>query len=834
MRQVTGQAGKRATRKTPPLTRGARWWRRAKIFFCYGVILMGVVFIGASFYAYQKLMEAAAIVPRLDEVMRELNSRPSVVVSSDGKTLYSIQVEYRKAVRREEIPNRVVNAMLAAEDKRFLQHGGVDPIALARAAFVAAREGEATQGGSTLTMQIAKRVFSGSEQTIDRKLRDMALAVKIEQELSKDQILALYLNQVYFGQRAYGIAAAADVYFGKTLEELTTAEAAMLARCVRRPSQENPIANLDRAIANRNVVLGIMLEEGMIDRAEYEAAKSEEVRLRERRPDVISARKEAPYFVDFVLEELERKGIDISRGGYRVITTVNSEHQKMVDEGISKWVRNFRRARVNQAAMLVTDKSGRILAMTGGPDYRQSQFNMIWMSPGRQPGSSFKPFVYAAGLERGAFTSRSGISTTPMKKPGTDEYFEGGANRGRISIAQALAWSNNTAAVRAMDEVGTRNVVNFCRRQLGMQRSNLPAVLSLALGSGEVYMTELASAYSVFQNGGTRMPVYAIERIVFPDGNERSYSPGPVRNAISAETAEYIDLSLRQTVTSGTGRAASGVFNARGKTGTTSDHKDVWFAGYTDELMGIVWMANEQRVNGRPVAAPLRGLYGGEGPARVWGDIMRDIQREIGEKSRRFGDLPTVSREEAPEEDAPPEEVEPPVVPEETAPAEAAPVEPPLIVDPAVDPPSSTGQGSSAGSSGGAPGGGGGAASGSGVGGGGGSGGAVGVGGTGGGRDIVYVSVCADSGSRATAFCPEVVSRPFFKGTEPGGRCSVHGRGASIVAAGRVVRRSPAAWERVVFWRESEVWRLGLSVSSVVSGCRDCAGCRGPAKSSEF
>lgn len=731
-----------------------RWKRRLKIAFHISFVLGAIAFIAISVVAVQRLQKAAEMVPKLPEIMEGLRNRPSTIVSSDGTILYSQQENYRKAVKRSEIPENVVSAILAAEDKRFYDHGGIDPIALARILFVAAKEGDASQGGSTLTMQVAKRVFTGDSPTIERKLDNMALAVQIERILTKDQILELYANESYFGERAYGIAAAADVYFGKTLDELTISEAATLARCVRRPSQENPVRNLDKALRNRNTVLRIMRDEKFITEAEYTTARAEELKVRPDRPRTISGEKKAPYFVDYVLAQLEKEGVDISTGGYRVVTTINLKYQEIADKGVSKWVDRLRGYRVNQMACLVTDSQGRILAMVGGPDYKKSQFNMIWMPPGRQPGSSFKPFVYAAGLERGAFSSNSTISTKAMKKPGTNEYFKGGANRGRVTIASALASSNNTAAVRAMDEVGSGNVVEFCRTKLGLRQSNLPSVISLALGSGEAYMTELASAYGVFQSHGTRYPTYAISRITLPDGTEKPMAPRAIRGAVSEETAEYIDLSLRSTVTSGTARAAGGVRNARGKTGTTSDHKDAWFCGYTDKLVGIVWTANEQIVDGRPVATPMRGLFGGEGPARVWNDIIGDIQDEIGEKSRSFGSMPRVDREEEPEEE--PEEE----IPVETPEQPEDPIDPGMIDDPAIQPDQTvpppaqgtTGEGGTDGSSGG---------------------------GAGPGEpELVYVSVCADSGQRANSYCPEAVRRPFRKGDEPRGSCPLHGRRA--------------------------------------------------------
>jgi penicillin-binding protein 1A len=749
----TAQMAKNARKKSVHQSKKSGWWRRIKIVLTVLVMIAMILFMAASVIAFQKLEKAKAIISDLGLIIDNLNNQPSKIVSADGVTLYQVQAEYRKAVRIDKIPQKVVNAILAAEDKRFYTHGGVDFWSLMRIGIVAIKAGGNTKesgGGSTLSMQIAKRVFTGDKYSIDRKLDNMAIAVEMEKEWTKDQIVELYLNQVYFGERAYGISAAAAVYFGKTLDELTLSEAATLARCVRRPSDENPVRNMDVAKRNRDSVLFVMYEEKMITKAEYQEALAEPIKLAAKRPQIVTGQKLYPYFVDYAINELAKADVDISSGGFTVRTTLNTKYQKLAEKGEKKWMDRLEGYRVNQMAMLVTDNNGRILSMVGGPNYDKSEFNMIWMGPGRQLGSSMKPFVYLTGLDRGFYGEGSTISTAPVKKPGTRDYVKGGANRGNISITSALASSNNTAAARAIGEVGEQNVLNMCRRNLGFRRSNLQAVQSLALGSGEVYMTEVAEAYSVLQSHGDRYPTYAIETIEFPDGSQRNFAPRKARSVVSAAAAEYIDLSLRQVVTNGTGHYAQGVRNSRGKTGTTSDHKDAWFCGYTDKLIGLVWVANEQIVDGRPKAEPMRGLFGGEGPARIWNDVMGDIQNAMGEKSRSFGRLPSITRTEPDEPVKDPNEPDEPVV---------VPEQPTEDITPIETPPDAT-----TGTTGATTGGGGTATTGN-----------NGGGGNQGGQEVVYVSVCADSGQRANSYCPETVRRPFFKGSEPKGSCPLHG-----------------------------------------------------------
>ncbi len=741
------------------------------LFFIFG----SIGFIGASFEAMRRLQEASSLVPKLPAVMAELSSTPSEIVSADGQVLFRLQTEYRKGIHRSEIPQKVVNATLAAEDKRFYDHNGVDLYALGRITVGALGSGRSKGGGSTLTMQIAKMVFTSPERSLDRKLKDMALAIQIERMLTKDQIVELYLNQSYFGEGAHGIVAAADVYFGKTLDELSISECAMLARCVRRPSDINPVKNLKESTNNRDDVLAIMRDEKMISTSEYNEAIKEPVKLRESSPAVITAKKTAPYFVDFVLKELRSKEIDISRGGYRVYTTINMKAQKIAEERVKQSIKNMSRRGVTRVGFLATDNRGRIVVMVPDTDYSKRQFNMMDSAPGRQPGSSFKPFVYATGIELGAFGSRGTISTAPFMiqdDRGRRRPIKGGSGKGNIAISSALASSNNTAAVRAQELTGTENVVRASKDIFGLTRSNIQPVTTLALGACEVLMTEMAGAYSVFQNHGDRMTAYAIERITRPDGTVVYLQPNIKKRVLSPETADAIDLMLRGVVTRGTGKAASVVTNARGKTGTTSSNKDAWFCGYTDKLIGICWMARIlEDSKGRVSSEAMYGVMGGTGAAPVWADIMKRIQGEIGEKSRSFGSIPGVNKEtpDEVEEETPEDEV---TVPTEN-PQPETPVDPSVVKDPLSNPngnnPPKTGEGNdpasgtSAGATGGTTGGtvkppktttgGGGSASG----------------------DVIYITVCADSGQRSTVYCPEAVKRPYTKGTEPKGRCPIHG-----------------------------------------------------------
>ncbi|MCU0317452.1 MAG: transglycosylase domain-containing protein [Fimbriimonadaceae bacterium] len=729
-------------------------------FFMISVILGAV----GTAIALPRLQKAQAMVPNLPDIMADLNTRPSLIFSADGTQLYSELSEYRTFVPRQEIPERVVMATLAAEDKRFFQHQGVDPWAIARIVFVGLRDREASQGGSTLSMQLSKKLFTSNERSIERKLDDMALAIMMERMKTKDQIIELYLNYNFYGKGAYGVAAAANIYFGKDLNELTIAEAALLARIVRRPSDQNPIDNPKVAVENRNIVLGIMREEKMITDEDYRKAINEPLKLRKDPPSPRKSPKKAGHFVDYVLSYLKTQHpeIDFSRGGYRVETTLNYKVQQQSEQILRSAVYRYRGARVNTGAFLCLDMDGRVIAMVGGMSYEDSQFNRTTQGL-RQPGSSFKPFVYAAAFEYGALSPYGEVNngqfliTTGSRR----RNIEGGGSLGFVSVRSAMAQSYNRAAMWAQRNAGTENVVNMAKVSFGF-RSEMRPVPTLALGANEVTMMEMAEAYTVFQSGGDRVKPNPILRVIGPDGSAiKLFEPQRVRNVVSSNTANGIDRLLRATVTDGTGKFASYVTNARGKTGTTSDHKDAWFCGYTARFVGVMWLGREGVRNGRPVSLPMSGVYGGQYSAPLWAKLMSNIQKSLGEPqwSNRRGDSDgtsvTITDQPADE----PSVVPPPI--DEPLPEDGGPV-------------GGSGQGSSTGP-------------GEGTGGGvrvyppEGDGGNVPSGGTTGTSvpedDIVYVEVCADTGQKATIYCPERVKRPFKKGTEPRKPCPVHGPG---------------------------------------------------------
>ncbi|MBS1722072.1 MAG: transglycosylase domain-containing protein [Armatimonadetes bacterium] len=745
-----------------PQTKKSRLKRRLKIGFSLFLIFGLGVAIAGHLYFQQKLDEAAKLIPSLPSKMALVSSEPSVIMSSDGKILETLQTEFRKPVRIDDVPKRVRLATLAAEDKRFYDHGGVDVWGLGRA-LVTTVSGRRVEGGSTIAMQLAKRLFTSPAKSFERKVQDMALATMMERQLTKDQILELYLNQVFYGSGAYGISAASEVYFGKKLDQLSWSEAATLARCVRRPSDENPYANERVALRNRNLVLKSIVDEGWMTQEEYQAALKEPLKLQRSRPQV-SGERVAPYFCDYVKAWVKEHypDVDLTSGGYKIETTLNTDLQANAEKEVRRMVRNGRSNRITTAAFVLLDNDGRILAMVGGPDYDKNQFNVITQGR-RQPGSSFKPIVYATAFEYGALSPYGSVRNDPfyITDHGRRRAIRGGGKGGSVSVVSAISNSINTPACWAQKEVGTENVIHMAKSAFGIE-TDLPPADTLALGAGEVSPLEMAAAYSVFQNTGDRFKPFGVRAIVGPDGVPIvTNGPEFERRQLSTESAEGIDMCLRAVVTRGTGtRASDGVKNARGKTGTTSDNKDAWFCGYTDRFLGVGWVANEIHTkDGRVRYQPMDSyVMGGHVVAPMWAKIMSHAQDVLGEEGRSIKSAG--SREETTDET--PAIEENPGIGDPRAEDEA-----PAVTEPDTQPADENGDAT-----------------------------------TGeaehpptampskpvnGGRtprqerpeqppsgELVFVEVCADSGQRATIYCPERIRKAFRVGREPRGRCPLH------------------------------------------------------------
>lgn len=509
------------------------------------------------------------------------------------------------------LPKHVVDALVAVEDRRFFSHVGVDVVGLLRAAAANLRAGRLVQGGSTLTQQLAKNLFLTSERSIDRKLDELLLALWLELRLSKQDIVELYLNRVYFGGGAYGIEAATQRFFGKSARDLTLPEAAVLAGLLKAPSKLSPNANPTPARSRGRLVLAAMRETGVITLGEEATARKVDVSFR----DLASGEHLAgvEYAVDYILERLPQH-LGASVNEIVVATTIDAALQKRAQRDVATLLRVEGEASdVSQAAVVVLDHDGEILAMVGGQNYAQSQFNRATKAR-RQPGSAFKPFVFAAAVEAGA-TPETEVTDGPFVINGWSPRNEGGGHRGSISLRAALAQSVNTAAVRLHVDHGPARTAALARR-LGIT-SELRPNPTLALGTSEVTLLELTAAYGAFANGGSRIDPYVIREVRTGTGALLYQRPERVITPVLApRTAGQMVDMLESVVASGTGRRAALARHASaGKTGTSQDYRDAWFAGFTGHLVAGVWLGND---NGKP----MNRIMGSTLPARLWADIM--------------------------------------------------------------------------------------------------------------------------------------------------------------------------------------------------------------------
>lgn len=514
-----------------------------------------------------------------------------------------------------DLPPHVPQAVLATEDQRFYWHFGVDPIGLARAIVVNWRAGAYVQGGSTITQQLAKNVFLEPDRTISRKIEEMVLAIWLELRFTKEEILTLYLNRVYFGGGAYGLEAASERYFRKPARALTLPEAAMLAGLLKAPSRYSPTNNIDLARERARIVLQNMVNAGYISQEEAHMANVAPASL-----EGYTASGSINYFVDWVAEALPdyagKPDTDVS-----VITTIDPalqrEAERIVDEVLGN---EGAPSNVSQAALVAMTPDGAVRAMVGGRSYALSQFNRAVQAK-RQPGSAFKPIVYLTAMEQGLTPDTLRIDR-PVNYGGWTPENYSDRFEGEMTLRTALAKSVNTVAVQVAKEVGIRNVVSTARR-LGLQE-DLPSNLSLALGSGSANLLELTAAYATFANGGYGVIPHGIEEVRSEAGEElyRRQGSGIGRVADPFVVAEMNNM-LKAVMVYGTGRnAALGERPSAGKTGTSQDFRDAWFIGYTADLVVGVWVGND---NG----SPMKKVTGGSIPAHIWKAFMENTQAGV-------------------------------------------------------------------------------------------------------------------------------------------------------------------------------------------------------------
>jgi 1A family penicillin-binding protein len=591
--------------------------------------------------------------PDVETLRGYMPDEASVVLDREGTEISKLFVTRRIVVPLDSLPEHVPNAFIAIEDKRFWEHGGVDWRRVLGALATNIKSMGVEEGSSTITMQLARNVFPeklpASQRTIWRKLGEARVARLIEQEYAKEDILQLYLNQIYFGNGAYGIEAAAQEYFGKSAAELDLSEAALLAALPRAPSRLNPRSNPDAALEGRALVLERMTAQGLITSAEAAEAGDVELELREGQ---LEDEGEAPYFVEAVRRRLEDElGDAIYTGGYTIHTTLDLGMQQAAESELTEQMRAIESGRYGayrhetwgsvhgdstadlsrgtpyvQAALVVMDaRNGDVLALIGGRDYDDSEFNRATQAR-RQPGSAFKPFVYAAALG-GGYPPSHQVADEPIRMVLDDgrtwepENYDGSYS-GAVTLREGLMRSKNVVTVRIANEVGLGRVVSTAEQMLGQ---DVPSNPSVVLGTAEVTPLGLTAAYAAFATLGRRPEPRFVLRVEDRNGSivwtEQPYATEVIQPAVAFLTTDI----LQDVVNRGTGTAVRAVgFRgaAAGKTGTTQDAADVWFVGFTPELVGTVWIGFDER------KTVVRRATGGELAAPVWGRLMRRIDLE--------------------------------------------------------------------------------------------------------------------------------------------------------------------------------------------------------------
>jgi penicillin-binding protein 1A len=570
-----------------------------------------------ALYAAGALVLAAGAVlviyggdlPPIDRVY-DLNRRPQIVIlDANGRRLAVHGDAVGPVVRVRDLPRHVPAAVIAVEDRRFYRHFGLDPIGLGRAAFANLAAGRIRQGGSTITQQLAKIAFLTPERSYGRKIREALLALRLERRFSKDELLAIYLNRAYFGGGVYGIDGAARRYFGRPASALTVYQAAMLAGILRAPARYSPHVSPERARDRAATVLAAMVESGALTAAAAASAKAEGTRIVP--PPSEPGRR---YFTDWVLD-LVPNYVTLGADDIVVRTTLVAAQQDLAERlAVAAIERDGGAHRVGQVAMVVLAPDGAVRAMVGGLDYQASQFNRA-VQARRQPGSAFKLFVLLAALEAGIRPGDAFRDAPVTVKGWSPRNF---ANRylGEVTLAEAMAQSLNSVAVRVTERVGPRRVAAVARR-LGI-KSPIAAEMPIALGVSAVSLLELTGAFAVLAHRGRAAEPYAILEIRTQKGVEifKRRPLTPTRLVSEAVAADATGV-LAGVLTRGTARRWAFERPAAGKSGTTQDSRDAWFVGYTAELVAGVWFGNDDR-------APMRDATGGGLAARLWAEFMTE------------------------------------------------------------------------------------------------------------------------------------------------------------------------------------------------------------------
>jgi len=603
-----------------------------------GSIILLIIFIiallGAFIYAYNE------IKIDMDKIVNYRPKISSVILDSRGNKIANIMKgEHRLYAKYGEIPGHLIEALIAIEDTRFFEHNGINPDAIIRAAIRNYRAGKKVEGGSTITQQLVKKILLSPKKSYTRKLKEAILAIKVENELTKEQILERYLNEISFGNGYFGVKTASKGYFHKDLSELTLKEMALLVGLPNAPSFYNPRRHLDRALNRANTILNRMRELGWIGSKDYNIAIKEIPKIYKG----TLTQNIAPYITDEVVRRLKKEFPDIKTGGYTIYTTIDLKEQKIAKEALlyayrralRRYRENPKTSTLNGALLVVDNKTGDIKAMVGGVDYKKSAFNRVTMME-RQPGSAFKPFLYQIALDLGY---NPATELTDVAR--TFQYYRNGKRViwrpknyesnfvGFITLREALVHSRNLATINLVSEIGVERILE---RLKPLKLKHVPHDMSISLGNLGISPVKMAEIYSVFANGGHLIEPRLISRVVSKDGTTIYEAKNQeIADFTRPEQAYLMTDILKDVIKRGTGRKAQVPnIEVAGKTGTTNRNVDAWFCGYSPAQEVIVWFGRD---NNRPIG---KGGTGGAISAPAFAYFFKKLYRLYPNLPREF------------------------------------------------------------------------------------------------------------------------------------------------------------------------------------------------------
>ena len=572
------------------------------------IILIFLSFLVITFAGW--LLYCVLTLPDIDQAVARTRQPSTTITAENGNEVKTFGSVYSEVIRLNELPSYVPDAIISTEDRRFYAHFGFDIVAFTRAMLTNIFMGRYAQGGSTITQQVAKNLFLTSQKNIKRKTQELLLAFWLEHKFSKEQILTLYLNRVYLGAGTYGIEAASQKYFQKSSRDMNLLEAAIIAGMLKAPSRYNPIASAERAKARAKVVLQNMVNNDALTERQMKYALTLPVG-----EDKSYKVQGADYFADWVYREVNdyigERGNDIY-----VYTTLDQKIQENAEKILREAVLAAKNRNVSEGAVVVLNKSCEVKAMVGGIDYRKSQFNRA-VTALRQPGSAFKPFVYLTALQNG-WKREDRIDDVPLsigkwKPENYDKKYHGS-----VTLEEALMKSLNLATVNLSESLSRKDIIRTAKKMgISTPVENTP---SLALGTFEVKVIDMAAAYSAIANGGYATWPHAIKEVYTRDGYQLYQREADTENRIlDAGAVKDLTKMLEKVISQGTGRRAKIPGFAAGKTGTTQDYRDAWFVGFTDEYVIAVWVGNDDN-------SPMKGVTGGTLPAEIWRKIALSVR----------------------------------------------------------------------------------------------------------------------------------------------------------------------------------------------------------------